>query len=74
MISYVLLAGAATSVAAGIYTLATKRLPPIFPDEHGNRGAPDIAPDAVPRWGIGFVLFGVLLALVSFGAATLTHQ
>lgn len=68
MISYWLLAGAAMSVAAGVYTLATKRLPPIFPDNDGNRVAPDIEPAAVPRWGLGFISFGVVLGLVSFWA------
>lgn len=68
MISYWLLAGAASSVAAGVYTLVTKRLPPIFPDGQGNRGAPDIEPRAVPQWGIGFIAFGTILALVSFWA------
>ena len=66
MISYWLLAAAATSVAAGIYTLATRQLPPIFPDGQRGRGAPEIDPADAPRWGLGFVAFGVVMILISF--------
>jgi hypothetical protein len=69
MVSFVLVGSSLMSVAAGIYTLITKRLPPIFPDGQGGRTAPDIEPDSVPHWGLGFIAFGLVLGAVSWFAA-----
>ena len=66
MVSFVLVGSSLMSIAAGIYTLATKRLPPIFPDERGGRGAPDVDPALVPRWGIGFIVFGLVLLSLTY--------
>ena len=73
MVSFVLVGSSMMSIAAGIYTLATKRLPPIFPDGKGGRAAPDIEPAAVPQWGIGFIVFGLALASVSYLSVVYTH-
>jgi hypothetical protein len=70
MVSFVLVGSSLMSVAAGIYTLATKRLPPIFPDGHGGRSAPDIEPRALPQWGLGFIAFGIALGTVSWLVAS----
>jgi len=66
MISFVLVGSSLMSIAAGIYTLAAKRLPPIFPDEHGRKVAPDIDPALVPRRGIGFIVFGLVLLSLTY--------
>ena len=73
MVSFVLVGASVMSIAAGIYTLATKRLPPIFPDGDGGRGAPDIDPAAVPQWGAGFIVFGFILGSVSYLVAAFTR-
>lgn len=73
MVSFVLVGSSLMCIAAGIYTLATKRLPPIFPDGHGGRSAPDIEPAAVPQWGFGFIAFGILLGAISYLAAFYAH-
>jgi len=54
------------SVAAGIYTFVTKRLPPIFPDGRGGHTAPEIERSAVPQWGLGLIAFGLVLGTVSY--------
>ena len=73
MVSFVLVGSSLMSVAAGIYTLAAKRLPPIFPDGRGGHSAPEIEPAAVPQWGIGFIAFGLLLGTVSYLIAAYAH-
>jgi hypothetical protein len=73
MVTFVCIGSSLMSIAAGICTLATKRLPPIFLDGKGGRGAPDIEPAAVPQWGAGFLVFGAILGAVSYASAFYTR-
>jgi len=69
--SFVLIGVSCMAFAAGAYTLVTRRLPPIFPDGEGGRGAPEIEPADSLRWGLGFVAFGVALAALTWYSAFL---
>lgn len=52
-------------IAAGAYTLFRGQLPPLFIGTEGF-ATPDVPPSAVRRWGIGLLVFGVILAVLAW--------
>jgi len=58
------------SIAAGIYTLVRHELPPIFFGVYSRPRVLAIPPSAVRRWGIGLLIFGIVLATLTFLGTT----
>jgi uncharacterized protein YjeT (DUF2065 family) len=52
-------------IAAGVYTLLRGKLPPLFRSAAGFTIL-EMPPSAVRRWGLGLLLFGVVLGILAW--------
>ena len=58
-------------IAAGIYTLVRHELPPVFLGVYRRPRVLATPPSAVRRWGIGLLVFGIILATLTFLSTTI---